>query len=178
MSDLRTYYAPEVETALVSLVWRHPEYLEPVLRELDPETHFVQPHCRHILKAVQLVFTQLGATDWSSIVQALREQKLLEETGNLVLLDEVFTYDACGSLLNYYIDLLKDYAKQRKADPTQPVYRFTGGRIQLQTNPHWGDEGDPDYFGVGFVAGKKYNVKGWVSRPEDKSAELKLYPAK
>jgi replicative DNA helicase len=89
--DLRTYYAPEVEERPVSLCWHEPARLAEVLRRLDPSTHFVQPHLRHILEAIRIGYTELGAVDWCTVVQVLRERRLLEECGDLQLLDEVLS---------------------------------------------------------------------------------------
>ena len=174
-SDLRTYYAPEVEVALVSFLWRHPEHLGQVLRELDLNLHFVQWHCRRILEAIAIVYSDLGAVDWPFVVQALREQHLLDAVGNLQLVDEVYRYDACGSLFFEYIALLKSYAQQRATDPTQPLIRFTGGSGQLQWNRNKKRETDPDCIGPVRVRGHAYTVRGWVAEG-GLLLNLKFYP--
>ena len=173
--SLQTYYAPEVEERLVSLVWHHPEHLARVLQQLDPEVHFVQPHIRHILEAVRISYSELGECDWTTVVQVLREQKMLEEVGNLELLDQVWRHEGCMSFLDYYIELLQDYAIQRGIDPHQPVFRFTGGRIQIKPNRSKSREGQPDYVGAGRVCGNNYQVRGWTE-PDGLILNLKLYP--
>src|SRR5215470_7020464 len=110
---LRTYYAPEVEERLVSICWHEPARLAEVLRRLEPSTHFVQPHLRHILEAIEISYRELGAVDWCTVLQVLSEQHLLEEVGGRQLLDELWRNPGYVSLFNYYVDLLTDYAVQR-----------------------------------------------------------------
>ena len=100
--DLRTYYAPEVEQALVGLIWQEPKLLERLLRELDPAIHFVQPHLRHILEAIRIGYAQLGAVDWCVVVQILREQKLLEQVGELQTLDELWRNPGYSALFDVH----------------------------------------------------------------------------
>jgi hypothetical protein len=121
-------WGPELEEALTSLCWNQPEpYLAETLREIDPETHFVQWHCRHILEAVRLCYCELGATDWHTIVVCLAEMGLLKEVGDKQRLDEIYRNPGYGSLHAWYIATLKAIAEQRSTDPTMPLYFFTGG---------------------------------------------------
>jgi hypothetical protein len=172
--DLRTYYAPEVEQALVGLIWQEPKLLERLLRELDPAIHFVQPHLRHILEAIRIGYAQLGAVDWCVVVQILREQKLLEQVGELQTLDELWRNPGYSALFDYYINLLKSYAEQRGTNPHEPVFRFTGGRVQLERNRAWHRQGDPEYIGAARVAGLDYRVRGWER--SNHRIDVKLYP--
>jgi len=53
--------APELEEAVVATCWRKPDgYLAETLRQIDPETDLGQPHCRHLIKAVELCYCDLG----------------------------------------------------------------------------------------------------------------------
>src|SRR5258708_21850869 len=119
--------APEVEEALTSLVWHYPQHLGELLRHLDPETHFAVPAMRWMIEAIGIGYRELACVDFCTIVQILREMGKLEECGGRPVLLTIYMYrDHFECLLDYYIELLKDYATQRSVDPYRPVKYFTG----------------------------------------------------
>ena len=120
------------------------------------------------------MYQELGVGDWAAVIQVLREQNLLEEVGGLVLLDEVWRREGLPSALDFYIELLRDYAIQRGINPYEPVFHFTGGRVQLEPNRAWHRAGDPEYVGAARVAGLFYRARGWGQ--SDHKVEVKLYP--
>src|ERR1700757_5192333 len=58
-------YAPEIEAAMLGILWRQPERLAVIKRELDPTVHFVQPALRYLLEAIDLAYRELGAVDFA-----------------------------------------------------------------------------------------------------------------
>src|SRR5258708_22587339 len=91
MSDKTSFFAPEIERALVSTVWHHPEYLELVHRDLDLELHFHEPNLRIVLEMISLVFWEIGGVDWATVVHAVREVDALELCCGRQGLNEVLT---------------------------------------------------------------------------------------
>jgi hypothetical protein len=87
-------YSNEIERSLVSILWHHPQYVDFVLLNLDPELHFINPDLRIILEMIAVVWWELGAVDWASVVQAVREVDIIEDVGGLQGLNDVFT--DCG----------------------------------------------------------------------------------
>lgn len=180
--DLRTYYAPEVECALVSLCWHKPELLARVLRKLDPEIHFTELNCRMLLYAINTLYSELGETDWSSVIDCLRQQEKLFGQEHLVELEAIFSlaqgYDRASSgLLDYYIELLGDYASLRRPSPhaKPPVLRFSGGRALLKPNKaKRPGSNEPDFKGLGIVAGNPISLSLWVETDQHKQTTLNL----
>lgn len=170
-------YAPEIETAFVSICFHQPERCGVAYRELDPQVHFIQPHLRHILEAIDLAYRELGMADWPSVIQVLREQNRLEACGGLDGINQVYIAHTptpvTGRIFDHYLDLLKDYAVNRKLDPPQKTYKFTDGKGTVVPNKVKRKETDPDELGQAFVAGKAYSVKVWRS-PE--FTNFRLYP--
>jgi DnaB helicase-like protein len=163
VTDLRTYYAPELERAIVSLCWHRPENLPKVLQALDPAVHLKEPHLRLILEAINLVYRELGATDWATVIDYLRQQGKLAECGELVGLDEIYRLEPCPALLSYYIELLKDYGALREGAPLAPTLRFNGGQGQIFNNKAKKTQREPDVIGVVAIASKAYELKGWMA---------------
>src|ERR1700756_1058313 len=83
-SETSTFlFAPEIENAFMGLVWRQPDRLADVKRQLDPAIHFIQPHLRWILEAIDLAYRELGTVDFASVIQVLRELGRFEDVGGL-----------------------------------------------------------------------------------------------
>ena len=178
------FFAPEVERATVSLAWHFPEaVLPPVLRHLDPLTHFTQPWCSDLIQAINLVFDRLTKADWPTVIDCLRQQHKLVDNEYLVDLDEIFSLAlyhrrATKDLLTYYIELLKDYALLRGPLPPKlrpPVLQFSGGSGLLKPNKtRRPDSSDPDFTGRAYVAGTPYLVSLWIDKDEFKQTIVKL----
>jgi hypothetical protein len=172
---LSFYFAPEIEQALVSLVFYAPERLATVQRELDPEVHFIRPELRHILEAINLAYRELGTTDFASVIQTLRELGRLEDCGgpggvNSVL--EQYRYGFSSSqaeieIFEHYIQMLQAYALARANQPPVSVYRFLRGDLTLAANKAKAHERCPDYLGEGKIAGRLYRASAWAARSQD-----------
>lgn len=164
-------FAPEIEEQLCSICFYNPQRIALVRRELDLEVHIIQAHVRHIIEATELVYGELNATDFPSVIQALREMGKLELCGGAQGVNDVFekwrygvpTSDIEEKIFWHYIDTLKRYALNRAEIPPKPVYRFSDGkgtvfpvkvRRSLQT---------PDFEGVVSIGGKLYAAQLWFS---------------
>ena len=173
--NLETYYSPEVEEALVTLCWHKPELLPKVLRSLAPPVHIMQEHLRFILEALQLSQDQLGAADFATVVQVLREDGRLPACGELQGLDALYSRNyGYESLLDYYIELLKLYASKRTERSPEPVVIFDGGKGTICLNKSKVGETGPDYIGAFLVRGRKYKFLGWTSQ-DRQSVRCSLY---
>lgn len=170
-------FAPEIETAFVSICFHQPERCGAAYRELDPQVHFIQPHLRHILEAIDLAYRELGVADWPSVIQVLREQGRLEACGGLDGVNAVYIAHTptpvTGRIFDHYLDMLKDYAINRSADPPQNTYRFTGGSLALYPNKNQRKPTDPDFLGDGKIAGRQYRAAVWKS---GETYQLKVIP--
>lgn len=174
---LDTYYSPEVEEALVTLVWHKPELLGAVLAQIDPPVHIMQDHLRFILEAVQLSQDMFGATDFATVVRALREEKRFEACGELIGLDAIFNRNyGYESLLGYYIELLKIYATKRAERNPAQVVIFSGGKGTIHLNKDKESDKAPDYIGDFFIRGRKYKLVGWTGH-DHQSISCSLYAA-
>lgn len=173
--NLDTYYSPEVEEALVTLVWHKSELLGRVLQQIDPSVHIMQDHLRFILEAIQLSQDMYGATDFATVVQALRDDNRFEACGELLGLDAIFNRNyGYESLLSYYIELLKTYAAKRQTGSSEPVVIFSGGKGTLHLNKDKDNDKDPDYIGQAFIRARKYKWIGWISR-DNQAIHCSLY---
>ena len=117
--DLKLYYAPEVEEALVTLLWHRPDFIPWVARTLEPEFHLSRPALRHLLSAITICYSEFNATDWAVVVDCLRDQGLLDECGGLLELDRLWSHPGYEALLDHYLRLLKEYAVHRKVLPAR-----------------------------------------------------------
>jgi len=169
------FWGPELDEAVVSLCWNQPEpYLAETLRQLDLKTHLSQPHCQHILESIRLCYTELGATDWHTVLCCLSEQGLLKEVGeDKQLLDRIFRNPGYGSLFKWYINTLKAIAQQRAVDPVTPLYLFTGGRGRIVPNRAVRRDSVPTDVGEVRVCGKRYRLAGWR---DGEGLDIKLTP--
>jgi hypothetical protein len=162
-------FAPEIEQALVSVCFQCPERIATLYRELDPGIHITRPELRFILEAIDLAYRELGATDFASVIQVLRELGRLEACGGAPGVNSVFeeyrygfsSPEAEEPIFGHYIEMLKAYALGR--DKNQPVYRFNRGDIHLVPNKTKHSESAPDYVGEGKIAGRLYRVAEWVN---------------
>jgi DnaB-like helicase N terminal domain len=170
-----SYYAAEVESALVTLLWHEPDLLGATLRQLDPEAHFVVPAHRWILEAIRIVYGDQGCCDFALVVQVLRELGLLEDCGGLQGLNALYAQNwGYVSLLDEYISVLKEYAIQRGVDPCKPVYRYVGGHGTITLNKLKTKDIHPDYTGILKLSGRNYALSGWNAGGD--SIELKAVP--
>jgi DnaB helicase-like protein len=176
-NSLKTYYAPEIEQALVSLVWQQPDLLGQLLQKLDPNVHISQPHLRILLETISYCYSQFNDCDWSSVIEALRQFQKLDECGGKVLLDQIYKNPGCKSLLGWYIEILIDYASYRVEDPPRPSTYFSGGKGKL-----WANKGklksSCDVVGQARLAGKPYSLRGWSATDPlaQKFIDLRFYP--
>ena len=171
--DLSLHYAIEIEAALVTLCWHHPEVLPKVLQNLNPLVHISQPHLRHLLEAINRSYSELGATDWAATIDCLTDLGLLAECGEALTLDELYKNPGCSSLLDYYIERLQEFAVHRNILPGVFPSRFSGGFLTLSANPIKRKPTDPDLVGTASVAGKPYTVRGWS---DSGNLNCRLYP--
>jgi len=160
-SPQEIYYAPEIEEALVTLCWHHPEYLPKVLRELDPALHISAPPLRHLLSAINRVYLEEGATDWASVIDCLRDLGLLEQCGDKVLLEGLYTHPGYHALLDFYIQSLRAYGAARNASPPQNPHYWSGGKALLAPNKAKRYPNQPDFTGSGRIAGKFYSLAAY-----------------
>lgn len=164
-----TFCAPEIERSIVALCWHHPEFVDFVHLSLDPEIHFLDPALRIVLEMVTVVYWEIGAVDWASVVHAVREVDAIEEVGGLEGLNAVFTddnhfpegYQDPEPFVEEYIRLLRDYAEQRQVDPYKTVSRFTGGNGRIVPNKRAHSETDPSDIGEARIRGHRYKIRGW-----------------
>jgi hypothetical protein len=180
-----TFFAPEIERALVSLAWHFPaDVLARVLRHLNPEIHFHEPFCAQLLDAINLVYSDLNTTDWPTVVDCFRQQNSLTNPETLAALSAIFSLaeyqnrKATRDLVDYYIELLKDYALLRGPLPPSfrpPVLHFSGGSALLKDNaPSKRYPSQPDFLGPGRVKGNPYEVSLWIDKDAFKKTVLKL----
>jgi DnaB-like helicase N terminal domain len=157
-----SYYAAEVEVALISLLWHEPDLLGITLRQLDPAAHLVVPAHRWILEAVQIVYGENSCCDFALVVEVLRELGRLEDCGDLQGLNALYSQNwGYRSLLPEYVAILKEYATQRGVDPHRPVYRYAGGSGNLGPNKLKTQQKHPTYTGSMKLCGRRYELQGW-----------------
>jgi hypothetical protein len=181
---LDLYYSPEVEEALVTLLWHKPELLPRVLRQINPSVHIMQDHLRFILEAIQLSQDLLNATDFATVVQVLKEDGRFEACGELVGLNAIYgrTWDSeievanASKILDYYIQLLKIYAAKREARDPGEVVIFSGGKGTINFNKNKTEKREPDYNGAALIRGRKYKVVGWTAQDQE-SIQCYFYAA-
>jgi len=158
-------FAPEIEVATVSLIWKQPERCARFLRDLDPALHLSQPHLRYIVEAVALAYSELGCADWATVVGVLRELKHFEDCGELLGLNEVYSAveitPVSDQIFDHYVSMLQSYALGREKN--QSVYRFNRGDINLVKNKVKRIESAPDFIGEGKVAGRLYRAAAWTN---------------
>jgi hypothetical protein len=177
-------FAPEIENSIVSILWHEPERCGQFFRELDPRVHLMQPALRIIAKAIDLafreLFCELGTSDFTLVVQVVRELRGFEEVGGLEGLNQIYaryeyrsSKEAIDQIFTEYIRLLKAYAAGRKEDPPAMPYRFNRGDINLVENKNKRSVSSPHYVGEGKVAGYPYRAAAWKVR---ESLVLSLLP--
>lgn len=163
--------APEIEMALVAGLWHEPERLAQTLRWLDPDAHLVQPFLRLVVSALGRCYAELGAVDFASVVECLRELGQLEECGNLEGLDQLYEARWYAPLFELYGQFLRDTALRRQADPQKLPPFFSGGIGRLTLNKVGQS---PHYIGSARIAGHSYRLSGWG---KDENIDLKFYAA-
>jgi hypothetical protein len=165
-----SYFAPEVEQAVVSLCWHEPERLAQFYREFDPGAHIGQPHLLVILEAIAIAYGELGTTDFAAIVQIVRELGRMVSCGGLDGLNQVYQAQLDGrtnpehteKIWTEYLRLLRYYAQNRKADPPRSADFFTRGHLCLYPNKTKSLQSQPDATGEGKIAGKAYRATAWL----------------
>ena len=173
--NLQLYYAPEVEEALVTLLWHRPDFIPWTCRTLNPGFHISSPALRHLLGAILICYSEMGVTDWATVVDCLRDQKLLAECGGLLELDRLYSHPGYEALLDYYVRLLQEYATHRKAFPGIPPSHWAGGSATLLPNHAKRKETDPDFIAATRIGGKVFTICGW-SEPIKGCLKLRFYP--
>lgn len=172
-ADLQNYYAPEVEEALVTLVWHKPEHLARVLRELDPEVHLTQFNLRLLLGAISDCYREAGSVDWALVIEWFKDFKKLDDVGGKEALNSLYTNYGYESLLDFYLVLLKDFASHREFMPGQHPAIWSGGKAQLVPNKTKSRDFQPDFVGPALIAGKSYRV---LAKAEPGVLTLRFYP--
>jgi DnaB-like helicase N terminal domain len=171
------FSAPEIEAALVSLCWAEPAHLGKVLQKLDPIQHISQPHLRLLLQAIYECYTQAGDVDWAIVVQWLRDDQALDQFDGLSGLEIIYARPGYNALLDWYIELLQDFAAHRAELPGVYPHYFSGGKGYLKDNPQKRFPKDPPILGQALVASKNYLVRGWRPNPNQPSTiSLRFYP--
>jgi hypothetical protein len=165
-------FSPEIETALIGLLWREPDRISIVKRELDPALHFVQPHCRWLLEAIDLAYRELATVDFACVIEVLRELGRLEDVGGLEGANELWNageflnspvWQAMGktdALFAEYLRMIKQYAVNRGEQPPRPTYLFIGGKGTLLLDK--ARVKADHYTGEVSVAGRWYSVRAEV----------------
>jgi hypothetical protein len=164
-------FAPEIEAALIALAFAAPWRIGQIMRELDPAVHLSRPECRYLLEAIDIVYRELGARDFASVITALRESSQLEDCGGLEGVNAIVSeyrfgfssQEAENEILGHYIEMLKAYAKARANQPPVGVYRFIRGDITLFKNQTSSSPSAPQWIGEGKVAGKTYRASAFAS---------------
>jgi hypothetical protein len=176
------HFAPEIEQSLVSLCFYAPERIAVLKRELDPQVHFTRPELRHILEAIELAYGELGASDFASVIQTLRELSRLEDCGGAPGVNQVFeeyrygfsSEQAQEQIFAHYIEMLKAYAFARSNQPKVNVYRFLRGDITLVKNKTRQSDRAPDWIGEGKVAGRTYRASAFSNQDKNGQSVLAI----
>ncbi len=179
-SPMTFNFAPEIEDATISIIWHEPERLAEFLRHFDPDVHLAQAHCRIILEAVILAFGELGASDFPTVMQVVRELDRLEECGNVEGLNRVYSCVEANlpntdKIYAHYLDMLRIYARHRKTQHQGNMCLFTGGRALVKRNSLKSKPYEPDYVGDARVRGRNYSIRGWDAG-SDEGVTLTLEP--
>jgi len=163
--------APEIETALVAGLWHEPFRLAPTLRWLDLDAHLSQPYLRLVTQALARCYSELGAVDFASVVECLRQLGQLEECGGVQSLDAIYEARWYAPLFDLYGQFLRSTALRRQADPQALPPFFSGGMGRLTLNKVGLS---PHYIGSARIAGHSYRISGWG---KDENIDLKFYAA-
>lgn len=172
--DLRLQYAPEIERALVGLVWHEPFRLPLVLRELNLSLHFFEPATRILLEAINTVYGELNAADWATVVELLRQMDQLDECGGLERLNEIYARPGYQTLLDYYIQALKEYALIRDSTPIRAADFLSGGRGVLRIHKRKTHVKAPDMIGSAHISGHSYVLSAWIAETADGLQEFQI----
>jgi hypothetical protein len=176
------HFAPEIEQSIVSLCFYAPERIAVLKRELDPQVHFSRPELRFILEAIELAYRELGASDFASVIQTLRELGCLEDCGGAPSVNAIFeeyrygfsSTEALNEIFAHYIEMLKAYAQARTNQPQVNVYRFVRGDITLVKNKTRVSDRSPDWIGEGKVAGRSYRASAFSNQDKNGQSVLAI----
>ena len=171
-STLTSYWADEIEMAVVSALWHNPHWIEFAARELDFSVHFSTPQYRTLLRAIWTIYNWTcfeGGPNYASVVHLLREWNQFEECGGHQGINEIFAYayynkGRAEPILIDHIRLLREYAQARKTDPRKALRYYSGGRAIIRPNKLAKTEPTPYVVGEGVWGGIKFRVAGWPSR--------------
>jgi hypothetical protein len=163
------FFAPEIESGLIGLVWREPDRLGTLKRELDPALHFLQPHCRWLLEAIDLAYRELGTADFACVIQVLRELSRLEDVGGLEGANEIYkmaefvdspawNQKLSDRLFTHHLESLKTYAINRQEQPPRSTYLFRSGKATLVPNKVKRSQNSADFIGEAWICGRWYVV--------------------
>ena len=172
----QTYSALEIEEALLGLVWHQPGLLPNCLQKLVPDLHLSQPN-KTLLETILYCSREMGACDWATVIEALRQLGELEACGDKVILDQIYSNPGFECLLSWYIEILADYASARTEEPPRSGSFFSGGKGQLTANKARTGT-SADVIGVAVIAGKPYSIRGWSAKDflDQKFIDLRFYP--
>jgi hypothetical protein len=164
-NDHTFLFSTEIEASLVSILWRHPEFLPEFLKQCDPRIHLCQTHCQIITEAINLVDARVGATDFATVTQAVREMGRFDECGGLVGLNDVYSAHEptkhTQALFKHYVEALKTYAENRSKEPPKPTFVYIGGRGTLDPNHNRHSDKSPTHTGIAKIRGFTYNVTAY-----------------
>jgi hypothetical protein len=129
------YSSPTIEDATVAMIWRDPNLLEQFLcdpRFSGPQV-FLQQHCKEITRAIYLVTKQIGAADFASVAQCMKELGTFTECGGFAGLNDIYRLGEptpyIAQIFDHYLDILQTYANGRAQDPPMQSWPFTAGAI-------------------------------------------------
>jgi hypothetical protein len=175
-------YAHEIENGIVSVAWHHPSFLAIIQRDLDLELHFTQPHLRYLIEALSLAYSELGTTDFSVVIETLRETGRLLDCGGKQGLNELYELFLYGQDQNrfelifaYFLERLQTYAVARTDGTTAPA-RFLGGKGTISPNKVKRNVHSPDYAGSIRISGRIYDVALWIN-PRGEFVNLTFLPS-
>lgn len=181
---LTFYFAEEIELSVVSFLFREPERITDVYRELDPQTHILQPHLRHVLEAQLIAYREEGVPTFADVVRILRELGHLESVGGISGVAEIYDYRRFGAsqpqivdrIFSHWLEMLKNYAVARESK--QPFFYSNRGLCELVENKAKRSDSGPDVTGTAQVCGRYYSALGWYefNRSEQKVLRVSLTP--
>jgi hypothetical protein len=162
----------DVENAFVATLWHEPGRLPEVAEWIVPDIHLRQPYLRLVIKALVVVYSELGACDWPIVLSCLEHQGELEECGGKAGLDALYSARYYPPLFSYYCEEIKRAGLERVDRDHVPPSRFSGGTGELVVNKFKTSEKAPGYVGRARIAGTHYLIKAWAV---PQAVELRFY---
>jgi hypothetical protein len=169
--DATLQWAVEIELALVSAVWHHPEYVGLIQQELVLDVHLTLPCNRRVLESISILINDHDPITFETVVAVICELPgAFGECGGKEGLNGIFADEGrCPyglrepePFIKYYIGFLKDAALHRGVDPTKPLLRKTNAHGVLQLNKLATKPEHPTITGKIYVpVPGTYSLAGW-----------------